>query len=55
AASFLKKAKALDVEIILPIDHVVASEFKEDSIPEYIGSVDIPNYKIGMDIGEKAL
>ncbi|AHH05362.1 Phosphoglycerate kinase [Borrelia miyamotoi] len=55
AASFLKKAKELDVEIILPIDHVVASEFKEDSIPEYIGSVDIPNYKIGMDIGEKTL
>ncbi|BCR20669.1 phosphoglycerate kinase [Borrelia miyamotoi] len=55
AASFLKKAKELGVEIILPIDHVVASEFKEDSIPEYIDSVDIPNYKIGMDVGEKTL
>ncbi|QFP42238.1 phosphoglycerate kinase [Borrelia miyamotoi] len=55
AASFLKKAKELGVKIVLPIDHVVASEFKEDSIPEYIDSVDIPNYKIGMDIGEKTL
>ncbi|AGT27059.1 phosphoglycerate kinase [Borrelia miyamotoi] len=55
AASFLKKAKELGVEIILPIDHIVASEFKEDSIPEYIDSVDILNYKIGMDIGEKTL
>ncbi|AHE62402.1 phosphoglycerate kinase [Borrelia parkeri] len=55
ASSFLKKAKELDVKVILPLDHVVASEFREDSIPEYVDSVDIPNDKIGMDIGEKTL
>ncbi|AAX17398.1 MULTISPECIES: phosphoglycerate kinase [Borrelia] len=55
ASSFLKKAKELDVKVILPLDHVVASEFREDSIPEYVDSVDIPNDKVGMDIGEKTL
>ncbi|AFI30838.1 phosphoglycerate kinase [Borrelia crocidurae] len=55
ASSFLKKAKELSVEVILPIDHVVASEFQEYSMPEYIDSVDIPDSKIGMDIGEKTL
>ncbi|BDU63258.1 phosphoglycerate kinase [Candidatus Borrelia fainii] len=55
ASSFLKKAKELDVKVILPLDHVVASEFMEYSIPEYVDSVNIPNDKIGMDIGEKTL
>ena len=55
ASSFLKKAKELNVRVILPLDHVVASEFKVDSIPEYIAAVDIPDGKIGMDIGEKTL
>ncbi|AHH12073.1 Phosphoglycerate kinase [Borrelia hermsii YBT] len=55
AASFLKKAKELDVKVILPLDHIVASEFKEDSIPEYVDAIDIPDGKIGMDIGEKTL
>ena len=55
AASFLKKASDLNVRIILPLDHVVASEFKADSIPEYVDSVDIPDGKIGMDIGDKTL
>ncbi|WKC57643.1 phosphoglycerate kinase [Borrelia sp. P9F1] len=55
AASFLKKAYDLNVRIILPLDHVVAGEFKADSIPEYVDSVDIPDGKIGMDIGDKTL
>ncbi|QMU98869.1 phosphoglycerate kinase [Borrelia sp. A-FGy1] len=55
AISFLKKAKELNVRIILPIDHVVANEFKLDSIPEYVNAVDIPDGKIGMDIGDKTL
>ncbi|AHH03008.1 Phosphoglycerate kinase [Borrelia nietonii YOR] len=55
ASSFLKKAKELDVKVILPLDHIVASEFKEDSIPEYVDSIDIPDGKIGMDIGKKTL
>ncbi|ETZ18098.1 Phosphoglycerate kinase [Borrelia duttonii CR2A] len=55
ASSFLKKAKELSVEVILPIDHVVASEFQEYSMPEYVDSVNIPDSKIGMDIGEKTL
>ncbi|WP_024655727.1 phosphoglycerate kinase [Borrelia hispanica] len=55
AASFLKKAKELSVEVILPIDHVVASEFQEYSMPEYVDFVNIPDNKIGMDIGEKTL
>ncbi|BCR21500.1 phosphoglycerate kinase [Borrelia sp. HM] len=55
AASFLQKAKELGVEVILPLDHVVASDFEEDSVPEYVASIDIPDDKIGMDIGNKTL
>ncbi|AWG42456.1 phosphoglycerate kinase [Candidatus Borreliella tachyglossi] len=55
ATSFLRKAKELNVRVILPLDHVVASEFREDSIPEYVDSIDIPDGKIGMDIGKKTL
>ncbi|UER67273.1 phosphoglycerate kinase [Borrelia sp. BU AG58] len=55
ATSFLKKAKDLNVRIILPLDHVVASEFRADSRPEYVDTIDIPDGKIGMDIGDKTL
>ncbi|HUX21212.1 MAG TPA: phosphoglycerate kinase [Spirochaetia bacterium] len=55
ARSLLKKAKAVGVEIILPIDHVVASEFAEAASPEAVGGPDIPAGKIGMDVGPATL
>ncbi|AJA89906.1 phosphoglycerate kinase [Borreliella chilensis] len=55
ASSFLKKAKELNVKVILPLDHIVASSFNKNSIPEYIDSFNIPENKIGMDIGINTL
>ncbi|WKC74897.1 phosphoglycerate kinase [Borreliella yangtzensis] len=55
ASSFLKKAKELDVKVILPLDHIVASDFDKNSTPEYIDSFNIPENKIGMDVGGHTL
>ena len=53
ASSFLKKAEEKGVEVILPVDHVAAAEFKEDAEPVYIDGIDIPDDLMGMDIGKK--
>lgn len=55
AAELMEKAKAANVEILLPIDHVVASEFSETAEPETVDAIDIPAGKIGMDVGPKTL
>lgn len=52
ADSLLKKAKQQGVDILLPVDHLVASEFSDQAKAEYIAAVDIPESKIGMDIGK---
>lgn len=49
----LEKAKAKGVELLLPVDVVVADEFAADS-PHYQTSVDdIPADKEALDIGDK--
>jgi phosphoglycerate kinase len=55
AKQLLSKAKEQNVELLLPEDHVVASEFSEDAEPEVVDGVDIPAGKIGMDIGPKTI
>jgi len=55
AGSLLKKAKQQGLDILLPVDHVVASEFSDRAKAEYVAAVDIPEGKIGMDIGECTL
>jgi len=55
AGSLLKKAKQQGVDILLPVDHLVASEFSDQAKAEYIAAVDIPEGKIGMDIGKLTL
>ncbi len=55
ADSLLKKAKQKGVDILLPVDHLVASEFSDQAKAEYIATVDIPEGKIGMDIGKLTL
>ena len=39
------------VEVVLPVDHVVAGHFGADALPEVIAGPDIPDGKIGLDIG----
>jgi phosphoglycerate kinase len=55
AKNFLDKAKAAGVEVILPMDHVVASEFSENATPEAVDSIDIPDGKLAMDVGTKTI
>lgn len=55
AEKLLSIAKEKNVEIILPVDHIVASEFSEKAVPESIDGRDIPEGKIGMDIGPETL
>jgi phosphoglycerate kinase len=40
---------------MLPEDHFVGSEFSEKAKAEYIDRPDIPDGKLGMDIGKKTL
>jgi phosphoglycerate kinase len=55
ARSLLAKAELAGVEILLPLDHLVAPQFDEKAVAETIDGVDIPDGKIGMDIGPKTL
>ncbi|MBN2735991.1 MAG: phosphoglycerate kinase [Spirochaetales bacterium] len=55
AKKLLSNAKSSGVEIILPMDHLVASEFSETAAAELVNDVNIPEGKIGMDIGPKTL
>ncbi len=55
AESFLKNAEKAGVEVILPMDHVVASRFDENAEAEAIDSVEIPEGKLAMDVGPKTV
>ncbi|MFA7109591.1 MAG: phosphoglycerate kinase [Sphaerochaetaceae bacterium] len=55
AKNFLKLAKERNVNVILPVDHICAEEFKEDSKPILIDGEDIPENLMGMDIGPKTV
>lgn len=55
AKSFLEAAAAKKVRVVLPVDHVCAAEFNEQANPVAIGTVDIPDALIGMDVGPKTL
>ena len=53
AKELLQKAKAKNVEIILPIDFVVADEVSEDAETETVK--EIPADKMGLDIGPETV
>ncbi len=55
ASSFLAKAKEKGVNVILPLDHLCGSEFKENTKAIAVDSVDIHDDLIGMDIGPKTV
>ncbi|TVR90155.1 MAG: phosphoglycerate kinase [Spirochaetaceae bacterium] len=55
AKSLIAQAKEKGVELLLPLDHIVASEFSENAKPEAVDSLDIPDGKMGMDIGPKTV
>jgi phosphoglycerate kinase len=55
ARELLEKAQKQGVEVLLPVDHLVAGEFSETAKAQYVAEVDIPEGKIGMDVGERTL
>lgn len=55
AKSFLDNAAQKGVRVILPVDHICASEFAEDAKAISVDSVEIPEGMIGMDVGPKTL
>ncbi len=55
ARSLIQQAKELKVELLLPLDHMVADEFSETAAADEIASPDVPDGKIAMDIGTKTI
>lgn len=52
--SILKKAESAGVKILLPSDIVVGDEFTATAVGSVVLSNEIPNDKIGMDIGPES-
>ena len=55
ARSFLDKAKAKGVKVVLPIDYQAAAEFDQNAEAHWIDGPDIPEHLMGMDIGPKTV
>jgi phosphoglycerate kinase len=55
AKSLLEKAKANNVNLMLPVDVVVAKEFKNDTEFKTVSIDKIPSDMMGLDIGEKSI
>ncbi|USR78649.1 phosphoglycerate kinase [Arcanobacterium pinnipediorum] len=55
AQSFIEKAAQKGIEFLLPIDTVVAPEFKADAPAEVVDANAIPADKMGLDIGPKTI
>ena len=51
----LEKAEAKGCKILLPVDNVVADHFGEDAKGEAVNSDNIPDDRMGMDIGPKTV
>jgi len=52
AGEILKKAKEKHLKLLLPIDIVVASEFSNDAPRKTVTADNIPEDRLGLDIGE---
>lgn len=55
AKSLMEKAKKKNVKLLLPIDTVVAKEFKNDTEYKTVNVDSIPEDMMGLDIGEKTV
>ncbi|MBF4694017.1 phosphoglycerate kinase [Fusibacter ferrireducens] len=53
AKQMLENAKAKGVELLLPVDHIVAAEFNKDSAPIVTKDENISADYMGLDIGPK--
>ncbi|MDY3014521.1 MAG: phosphoglycerate kinase [Evtepia sp.] len=55
AREMIQKAKELGVDLLLPVDNVVTPEFSADAPAEVVSSQDIPDDRMGMDIGPETI
>jgi len=55
ASDLMKKAEEKNVKLLLPVDIVVAKEFKNDTEFKTVSIDSIPPDMMGMDIGEKTI
>lgn len=55
AKELLEKAKKVGVKLLLPIDHVVAKQFKEDAESKNTSDENIHDGLMGLDIGQKTV
>ena len=55
AKSLIEKAANKNVKLLLPIDHQIAAEFKEDAVSKITEGADIEDGFMGMDIGPKSV
>lgn len=53
AKEMLEKAKSRGVKFLLPIDHIIASEYDKDAKPVVTENADISETMMGLDIGPK--
>ena len=51
----MEKAKAKGVKLLLPVDTLCAAEFSADAKPELVDTMDIPDDRMGMDIGPRTI
>ncbi len=55
AGEILKKVKSSSVNFLLPVDVRIAAEFSNDSPSEIVPTSEIPDDKMGLDIGTKSI
>jgi len=55
AKELIEKAKNKGIKMLLPIDHVVAKEFKEDAEAVVTAGIEIPEGTMALDIGPKTI
>jgi 3-phosphoglycerate kinase len=55
AKDILEKTKEKNIKLILPADHIIAKEAKEDAEVKQTSDATIPSGWKGMDIGEKTI
>ncbi len=55
ARNLMEKAQQKGVELLLPVENVVAAEFKADAESKIVASEQIPDDFMGMDIGPKTI
>lgn len=54
-AAIYRNAEARRVDIVLPVDHVVAPQFDEASVPQSVNAQSIPDGLMGLDIGPETI